>query len=1272
MRHKFIKKLSSFVLIVALLLTSNSTALAAGVTEMTGDRVTVSIEKLTLTGGFVLEPTQVSINNGENLESVLNRVAGNQLIWQGDQLYAVAGAESSGDSVPIAIASMGTNANNEAAPTQASLKEVGLKSPGQLGEQDYSSMSTWLCSINNQLIGSDMAGYIPTAGDVIRVQFSLWGNGADLGQALDGNVPAIFAADKDRLMEALAQVEISPYFNMFMTDAEYSEVYHQAMNIAENFQASQATVDAVTDQLKILQPIPAQSIALSTGNLEMNVAQTNGLNVTVYPENATLDRAVVWQSSNPAVAMVDDNGVVTGIGPGVATIQATTQSGNRSATCLVDVKAIPMTGIELNLSGLSLEKAGSYQLNVNYTPENTTDIRDVVWISADTAVVEVSSSGLVTATGMGSATITAQTVGGLSASCEVRVATAQELAEGICEKINQLPKVNALALTDKPELDEVNAEFEACPESGKRLVSTQAIEKLTALINRMTELEMNQALANQVIGTINLLPEPGQVILKNEEAIGLARYAFSKGLTLEQQQLVPETALNKLKACEKMIKQIKKGNQHAARIVMASIADLPQTGALTLADVKQVSDVRKSYEALSVDQQCLVDNYEILNTAELKIIEQILLVAAGIDEATLKLGSAQFLAFLELGKAYDSLTESEQMLLDTLVSDKILKLEEKVKALNKADCDINLDTPWYVVQQVRRVSDTAEVYHKFIELMKNEKISSASTQLLALYTISLKDMTNYDLDYLPVSEAPITVSLPLNTTDLAYDQWNIVIRQKDGTVTVIGKDNYTVIENCIQFKCINPAQVGLIADQASLKTLQANINTEQINTLEPEITKAVEKTSDYMLIAAANPTIQSGLWETVCFARGGYAVPAGYYELFYSNVIKELEEGEGTISGDRTNTDYSKTILALTAIGKDPTNVGGYNLLSKLSNFTQIKRGGMMAYVWALIALDSNNYEIPLTTTGVQTTRELLIQTILDREVVTSAGVRGGFSLYSDSADAAPDTDVTAMTLQALAKYKDREDVKPVVERAVNTLSGLQNSNGSYGTFGAPETSESTSQVILALTSLGIDPATDFRFIKGDQWVLADLMTYYVDGGGFMHIKAGGTGNGGGEPGTLNGMASYQAMQAMISYNRMKNGKPWIFGISDGFKPVINQGTSLDDLQKEYEKNYGSTKSGSAVSATQASGGGVAATGSASGSAATAASKGGTTAENFTPWSFNGTYTPSAKTDEAEKTGTTVIDQINGPMIFGGVVIVLTGMVAMTTYLIKKKRIKQA
>ncbi len=1272
MKHNLIKSVSSFVLIVMLLFTSNLTILATGQNETQQNSVTLTLEKLTLDGGFILEPVQVTINNGESLESILGRVGGNQLVWQGDMLYAVIGAQSSADFVPSAILDMGVNENGELAPTQTSLNEIGLKSARQLGKQDYSSMSSWMCSINNQLVGSSIADYVPESGDVIRVQFSLWGNGADLGQSLGGNVPSIFTADKDCLLEALAQVRNNPYFNQFMLDPTFADIYNQAMSMAENLQASQDAVDRITDQLKILQPIPVELITLSVENVEMMVNQTYGLNLVLYPENATTGREIVWQSSNTNVAIVDENGIITGTGPGISTVSALTEIGDLSASCQVNIKAIPITGIELNNGGLALENRGTYQLSVLYFPGNTTDVKDVVWFSSDTGVVEISPLGLVTATGIGTATIMAQTASGICATCEATVAIAQELANKITEKINNLPKVEVLTLSDKRVIEVVKAEYDACPENGKNLVSDSAVEILLDLVNRMTELEINQKLANQVTEMIAFLPEPDQITLQNEEAVKSAINVFESELTREQQNLVSQETLNKLMACEKMIVGIKRGNENDLKIIMATISDLPQVSALTLMDVKQVADARKDYETLNTDQQQLVENSNVLNAAELKVCNLIQVMVARIDDQRLIADSSEFEWSLELGKAYDFLTETELNFLDIDVKDKIIRFQEKVKIINQQSNDITMDAPWYVSLQAKKIKDIEGAYTQFIQKMKKEKISSESTQLLALYSLALKDMCNYQVEYVLNSDEMITLSLPLSSDDLTYDQLSIVTQKKDGTITVINKDNYTISENRIAFKTTNTALIGLVAEKKSLEMQQSIINTEQINNLQPEIETAVEKTSSYMLVAAANPTIQSGLWETLCFARGSYAVPEGYYELFYNNVVKELEEGEGTISGDRTNTDYSKTILALTAIGKDPTNVGVYNLLSKLSNFTQIKRGGMMAYVWALIALDSNNYDIPINTTGVQTTRELLIQTILDREVVTSEGVHGGFSLYSESSNAKPDTDVTAMTLQALSRYKNKEDVKPVIDRAVNVLAGLQNSNGSYGTFGATETSESTSQVVLALTSLGIDPAIDSRFIKGDHWVLSDLMSYYVDGGGFMHIKAGATGNGGAKPGTLNGMASYQAMQAMVSYNRMKSGLPWIFAITDGFNPVINKKKNLNDIQHEYEQLYDNTKSGGGVLVAKTGGATPAGTSFGGGTVlATAASKDGIASESFTPWSFSGTYVPSSKIEEIETSEVDLIDQMNGPLMFGGVVILLTSITGMTIYLIKKKKVKK-
>ena len=114
-----------------------------------------------------------------------------------------------------------------------------------------------------------------------------------------------------------------------------------------------------------------------------------------------------------------------------------------------------------------------------------------------------------------------------------------------------------------------------------------------------------------------------------------------------------------------------------------------------------------------------------------------------------------------------------------------------------------------------------------------------------------------------------------------------------------------------------------------------------------------------------------------------------------------------------------------------------------------------------------------MTGVEVQTTRQMLVDYILSKEIIDSKGVTGGFAL----SDSCPDPDVTGMALQALAKYQDQEKVKQAIDRALVVLSNMQNSNGGYSSWGS-ESSESTVQVIVALCELGINPDTDSRFIK--------------------------------------------------------------------------------------------------------------------------------------------------------------------------------------------------
>ena len=184
-----------------------------------------------------------------------------------------------------------------------------------------------------------------------------------------------------------------------------------------------------------------------------------------------------------------------------------------------------------------------------------------------------------------------------------------------------------------------------------------------------------------------------------------------------------------------------------------------------------------------------------------------------------------------------------------------------------------------------------------------------------------------------------------------------------------------------------------------------------------------------------------------------------------------------------------------------------------------------------MIAFDSHDYEIPQAASGkTQNSRDKLIQNILDQEV---SG--GGWDMSGRSAD----PDVTAMAIQALAPYySTNAQVKAAVDRGLNKLSAMQKSNGSYATYGS-ETSESCSQVIVALTAMGIDPNTDSRFVKNGKSVIDALLTYATTDGSFAHVIKP---DGKKEP---NQMATEQAYYALTAYERFTGGKTRLYDMTD-------------------------------------------------------------------------------------------------------------------------------
>ncbi|WP_127491177.1 S-layer homology domain-containing protein [Paenibacillus glycanilyticus] len=294
-----------------------------------------------------------------------------------------------------------------------------------------------------------------------------------------------------------------------------------------------------------------------------------------------------------------------------------------------------------------------------------------------------------------------------------------------------------------------------------------------------------------------------------------------------------------------------------------------------------------------------------------------------------------------------------------------------------------------------------------------------------------------------------------------------------------------------------------------------------------EIDNVVKDTAAYLQQTVDRPEVGSigGEWAVIGLARSEYNVPQSYFDDYYETVEKYVTQLKGNLH-DKKYTEYSRVILALTAIGADPTNVAGYNLLTPLGDFEKTIWQGINGPIFALIALDSGNYEIPRNISAkVQATREMYIDYILARQFKD-----GGFALTGDSADA----DLTGMALQALAKYQDRNNVKAATDKALERLSKMQDGSGGYSSWGV-KNSESSVQVLVALCELGIS-VNDSRFVKNGHTIVDDLLTYYGKGNGFQHTTDGGG---------VTGMSTEQAFYGIVDAQRVSEGKTSLYRMSD-------------------------------------------------------------------------------------------------------------------------------
>lgn len=287
-----------------------------------------------------------------------------------------------------------------------------------------------------------------------------------------------------------------------------------------------------------------------------------------------------------------------------------------------------------------------------------------------------------------------------------------------------------------------------------------------------------------------------------------------------------------------------------------------------------------------------------------------------------------------------------------------------------------------------------------------------------------------------------------------------------------------------------------------------------------DIKKSLDNLVSYVESNVKDPTVSTigGEWSVIGLNRSNRKIGKDFNEKYIKNLKEKLKASNGELHRTRY-TEYSRVLLALNSMGLDAKDLTGYNLEEKILNMDNITKQGINGPIFALIALNSKDSSMNME-------KKAMVDYILEREIRS-----GGWALSSDIEKG--DVDVTAMVIQALAPFKDDREISEALERGVEFLSKEQENDGGYTSWGS-KNSENVSQVIMGLTSLGIDPHEDERFVKKGNSLVDFLLTYQDKSGGFKHEVNGDT----------NLMATEQGLLALVSYERLINKDASLYDMS--------------------------------------------------------------------------------------------------------------------------------
>ena len=1019
---------------------------------------------------------------------------------------------------------------------------TGLTTDGSnwLRNGDKGDNSKWYTFINSQ--ESTLSDRV-AENDVVRLIYS-GDNGNDIGLQ-DGSL----SVNKDDLLSYISGIQQD---KIGEEGSDTYQAYHDALDMVLNASATEEQVqDALTHLDETFNPvIPATNISVAPTSASIGIGKTQQFTATVEPANTT--DTIQWQSSSPAVATVDDKGLVTGVSEGSATITAFVNSSSGAqiyAEAKVNVYRVPATSITLPEDSVELQQGDNYQITPTIEPADTTDT--VTYSSDDSKVATVNTSGNVVAIGEGSTVIRA-VVGEKQATLNVTV-TARELADGEVYfqysdgRIQTLDDNNTITLTT---LDQGKFYLGGNTQSSYWEGLEDAVDSSEGYIvwigtdgtfypNGVKSVEASVYTANPSLGgelianfTLNVVssgiteiqPYVNGEAVNEDTALSLSGTGYGdvtlKGRTGSAGEWIDIPAQAFTLSCD--------DNGWTMGTSFGLNRD-GQTATFTAAMLDDPS-VTASFKATSV--------YVALEDFELTVPEQFSISQwSGLREEWIGIGTNDSGITPRYSVTFTPANASNTDLIWEDLTPEIATHEE---TYGNGICPKTNGTAKFRVTSADNPKLTHDVtveitYERPVESvdLENKNITVAAGESIDLdYIITPSNATEWQFNY-EYSEAGIvscqdTWTNPnTSTTSTPPIIKHQLTALQPGTVTVTAKSNDTTHDAQVQFTVTVTEGTGPSVDYVQMAK----------DDIAHGVTYLQNKTTAYVC---------GNEWPMFSILRSGNALPSNAKADYVASL------NAGNVNEKKRGVDLFRIAMTLGVLDVDATNVdgNGLNVIEAIYNNTSIAKDTSNSACFALIALDTKDYTVP---DDALWTREKLIDHILSFQCEDgSFGLSGGESTGS--------IDMTGMCMQALAPYyNDNDDVKAAFNKGLEYLKGEYTvASGGFG-----NSVESTAQVIVAMTAAGMDPLDS-------QYGMATAAANMIS---FIDSKKTDDGFAFGDTPGTNAMATYQAVYGLEAYVRFVEGGNSLYDLTDvGQQPAEVDKTALqakvDEAKALVEADY--------------------------------------------------------------------------------------------------------